>query len=176
MTPAPAADHVPLWIGANGPRTARIAGRVGAGLLTLKPSLWESYSEAFAAGPGSPHGPRAAGPMTLVLCDDPERTWDLIRPAAEQGWGDYERYAREGREPGGGHSLPPVFESTDGGKKPPVQAVTVDEAVRILTGLADRMPVAEVFLWERIAGMPEEVAERHAELVLDELRPAVSGL
>ncbi len=176
VTPGPAADHVPFWLGANGKRTARMAGRLGAGLLTLRPSLWDSYVEAFEAGPGAPHGPRAAGPMTMVLCDDPERTWDLIRPAAEQGWKDYDFYAREGRGEDDKLSMPPVFDRIEGGKKPPVQAVTVDEAVETLASLAEGMPVHEVFMWERVAGMPDEIAARHAELVIDELRPRVADL
>jgi hypothetical protein len=41
---------------------------------------------------------RAAGPLTLVLADDPERAWAAIRPHAEYGWRTYDEYAREGRE------------------------------------------------------------------------------
>ena len=35
VTPLPVQDPVPLWLGFAGPRGARSAGRLGAGLLTL---------------------------------------------------------------------------------------------------------------------------------------------
>mgnify|MGYP001030714144 CR=1 FL=1 len=176
VTPTPAQEEVPIWIGAHGPRGARLAGRVGAGLLTLDPRLLEPYAEALAAAGGRREDARMAGPLAWILCDDPERTWAAVRPHAERNWAAYDRYAREGREPDGGPTLPRVFDKVDGGRRPPVKALTVDDAVARLRALAEQAPVEHVFLWERVAGMPEEIAQRHVELVCSELLPRVREL
>ena len=49
VTPAPVQDPLPTWVGARGPRGARLAGRVGAGCSGSTP-------------PCSPRTPRASTP------------------------------------------------------------------------------------------------------------------
>jgi hypothetical protein len=36
------------------------------------------------------------------------------------------------------------------------------------------MPVDHVFIWERVAGMPDELAQRHVELLATELAPRLA--
>lgn len=178
VTPRPVQPRVPLWIGGHGPRAARLAGRVGAGLLALRPDMFPLYAEAFRdAGHDADRQPRMAGPMSLVLCDDPERTWAEIRPCAERHWATYDRYAREGHDDPSADpppTLPQVFDAIDGGRKPPVRAVTVEQAEAEIRAMADSCPIEHVFLWERVSGMPEEIAQRHVELVTERLRPALA--
>ena len=50
-----------------------------------------------------------------------------------------------------------------------------DEAIPFLRGWLERMPVEHVFFWESIAGMPDDLADRHVELVATRLRPALAG-
>jgi len=38
------------------------------------------------------------------------------------------------------------------------------------------MPVKHVYLWESIAGMPDDLADRHVELVASRLAPAMASL
>jgi alkanesulfonate monooxygenase SsuD/methylene tetrahydromethanopterin reductase-like flavin-dependent oxidoreductase (luciferase family) len=174
ITPRPVQADVPLWIGSHGPRGAELAGRLGAGLLALRPQHWPAYRDAYLAS-GLPGAPRASGPLSLVLCDDPERTWAAIRPFAERHWAVYDHYAREGRTGAGDVALPAVFDTLDGGRTPPVRAVTVEQAITEIRAIQAQMPVEHVFLWERVSGMPEDISQRHVELVTSELRPALAG-
>ena len=50
-----------------------------------------------------------------------------------------------------------------------------DEAIPFLRAWLARMPVDHVFFWESIAGMPDDLADRHVELVATRLRPALAG-
>ncbi|MHB1539405.1 MAG: LLM class flavin-dependent oxidoreductase [Solirubrobacteraceae bacterium] len=177
VTPAPVQTPPTIWVGAHGPRAARIAGSLGAGLLSLDPRLWEPYREALAHAGHPVEIARISGPMSLLLADDPERALAIVAPHAEYQWSSYISHAEEGRaavdEP---FQLPPMFR---GGAAPPAPVVlTVEQAAARLRALAERaltarLQLEHVFFWERAAGMPDELAQRHAELLLDELIPAV---
>jgi hypothetical protein len=56
-----------------------------------------------------------------------------------------------------------------------VRVLDVEEAARGLRELATAMPIDHVFLWERIAGMPDAIAQRHVELLADQLAPLLAG-
>jgi hypothetical protein len=53
--------------------------------------------------------------------------------------------------------------------------LAVEEAIPFLRGWLGRMPVEHVFFWESIAGMPDDLADRHVELLATRLRPALTG-
>jgi hypothetical protein len=61
-----------------------------------------------------------------------------------------------------------------GGAKPPVRVVTVDEAMAQLRAIDASATVEHVFFWERVAGMPDDIAARHVALIGDQLIPAVA--
>jgi alkanesulfonate monooxygenase SsuD/methylene tetrahydromethanopterin reductase-like flavin-dependent oxidoreductase (luciferase family) len=169
VTPAPFQRPVPLWIGAHGARGAALAGRTGAGLLALNPKLWAPYLAARAAA-GLEADVRASGPMSFVLADDPERTAALVRPYAEHQWAAYDAYAREGTDA----PLTRLFAARAPGAPPPVEVLTPAQAADRLRALAERLPVDHVFIWERVAGMPDELAQRHVELLATELAPRLA--
>jgi alkanesulfonate monooxygenase SsuD/methylene tetrahydromethanopterin reductase-like flavin-dependent oxidoreductase (luciferase family) len=162
VTPTPHQQHVPMWVGAHGPRGAAIAGRVGAGLLALNPRLWAPYLEAYAAAGHERAAPKASGPWPVVLADDPERTSEIVRPYAEHQWEVYDAYAREGAAE---RPLTVLFQARGTGSPPPTRVLTVSQAVAELRSLAQRVPTGEVFVYERIAGLPDPVAARHVELL-----------
>jgi alkanesulfonate monooxygenase SsuD/methylene tetrahydromethanopterin reductase-like flavin-dependent oxidoreductase (luciferase family) len=171
VTPTPAQDPPPIWVGAHGERGARLAGRTGAGLLSLNPALWAPYLRAREEAGFGTAGVRASGPMSLLLADDPERTAAQVAPFAEHQWAVYDARARDGADA----PLTRLFAARAPGAPPPVHVVDVDEAARRLRALAAAMPVDHVFLWERVAGMPDAIAERHVELMADELAPLLAG-
>jgi alkanesulfonate monooxygenase SsuD/methylene tetrahydromethanopterin reductase-like flavin-dependent oxidoreductase (luciferase family) len=171
VTPTPKQDPVPTWVGAHGARGARIAGRTGAGLLSLNPDLWEPYRAGRAQAGLPDAGATAGGPVSIVLTEDPERTRAVVAPYAEHQWRSYDTYAREGVE---GAPLTLVFERREPGAAPPVHVLTVEQAAERLRAVAAALPVDHVFFWERVAGMPDAVAQRHVELLADELAPMVA--
>jgi alkanesulfonate monooxygenase SsuD/methylene tetrahydromethanopterin reductase-like flavin-dependent oxidoreductase (luciferase family) len=172
VTPTPHQERPPIWVGAHGPRGARLAGRAGAGLLSLNTELWAPYLEARAAAGFDVTGTCASGPLSVLLSDDPERTRAQVRPFAEHQWRTYDAYAREGAP---GRPLTRLFARRAPGAPPPVQVLTVAAAAARLRDLAAVMPIDHVFVWERIAGMPDAIAARHVELLATELAPALVG-
>jgi hypothetical protein len=52
----------------------------------------------------------------------------------------------------------------------------VDEAAGLLRGWLGEAPVEEIFLWASIAGMPDELVQRHVELVCTKLGPALEDV
>ena len=171
-TPPPLQARPPIWIGCEGPRGARIAGRLGEGMLNLKPDLLAPYQEALAAAGHDPAGARMAGCVNLFLADDPEAAWPRIAPHLRHQWQSYEDYAVEGyqREP---RTVDPEVLRT---KKRPMlpwfDVVAPDEAIARMHQWLDGLPVAHVYLWASIAGLDDELVARHIELVATELVPA----
>jgi len=177
VTPRPIQDPLPIWIGGHKTRAAGIAGRLGAGLLSLNPDAWDLYCDALEQAGHDRGFARAAGPLALFVADDPERAWAAIRPHAEYGWRTYDDYAREGRDGARcAPTLPGVFDTIERGAKPPVRVVTVAQAARELRQLAATATIEHVFFWERVPGMPDDLADRHVELILNGLIPAIADL
>lgn len=79
LSPPPIQPTAPLWVGALGPRGARLAGRLGAGLLCLREDLLAPYREGLATL-ADPPAPRLSGPVNLLLADDPEAAWERVKP------------------------------------------------------------------------------------------------
>src|SRR5581483_11545102 len=96
VTPPPVQDPVPLWGGFQGPRGARLAGRLGTGLLTLDRTLFDPYVAGLLEGGFPADAARMAGMFNLVLADDPEAAWPRIAPHLSYQWDSYNRYMVEG--------------------------------------------------------------------------------
>ena len=169
-TPAPVQEPLPMWLGVIGPRGARLAGRLGTGLLWLSPRLMTPYREGLEEGGHDPAQARCGGLLNLFLADDPEAARAQVKPYADYQRSSYARYAAEGR----GDSRPATRAlSTD--EDPGFAVVTPEEAAeRVRTTLAE-LPVSDVFLWASIGGMPDELSDRHVELVATRLAPALAG-
>jgi alkanesulfonate monooxygenase SsuD/methylene tetrahydromethanopterin reductase-like flavin-dependent oxidoreductase (luciferase family) len=183
-TPPPLQDPVPLWLGVMTPRGARMAGRLGTGLLWLDERLLEPYREGLAEGGHDPGSGRMSGLANVILADDPEEARARIQPHLAYQRESYARYGAEGREPEARAALPPTL--AGGGhprrarREPPAHArpprlhvLSPDEAVPLLRAWLEPLPVAHVFLWDSIAGMPDDLADRHVELVATTLVAAL---
>lgn len=186
-TPPPVQAHVPGWVGGTGPRAARMAGRLGEGLLWLSAALIDPYVEGLIEGGHRREDARMAGLANLILADDPEAAWPRIAPHLAYQRDTYNRYGAEGRA---GVGLGPSTLDPTGGavdvdeaRRPAAEAlppsfdvVTPEEAIARLTAWLDPMPVRHVYLWESIAGMPDDLADRHVELVAGRLAPALADV
>jgi alkanesulfonate monooxygenase SsuD/methylene tetrahydromethanopterin reductase-like flavin-dependent oxidoreductase (luciferase family) len=179
-TPSPLQTPPPVWIGGMGPRGARMAGRLGVGLLWLKADLLKPYKDALEAAGNDPGSARMAGLANIVIADDPESAWAEIGPHAAYQAGTYGKYGSlEKDDPPPKPATVPV--DPDQLRSPSIMppsfdVVTADEAISRLRGALADIPVAHVYLWASIAGMPDHLVDRHIELLATEVAPAVADL
>jgi alkanesulfonate monooxygenase SsuD/methylene tetrahydromethanopterin reductase-like flavin-dependent oxidoreductase (luciferase family) len=185
VVPGPVQDPLPWWGGFFGPRGARVAGRLGMGLLAALPELVPPYLAGLEEGGHPASAARYAQPWNIVLADDPEAAWPRIAPHLAYSWDSYGRYMVEGTD----LPLPPPVDpeqmrapgsgmggSGTGESGAFFMVLTPTDAAAFLRGVVANIPLEETFLWASIAGMPEDLEERHVELVCRELRPLVADL
>ena len=101
LTPAPVQDRLPIWLGYQGPKGARRAGRMGEGLLTVAASSWPHYRDGLAEGGHDPATARMAGGVQAYVTEDPERDWPLRRPAHRVRPGQLPQVHGRGHRPPG---------------------------------------------------------------------------
>jgi len=169
-------ESLPIWGGFAGPRGAAIAGRLGLDLLALDGRLLGPYAEARRIAGLPPREPRMRGHINVLLADDPERAWALARPHFAWQIDSYNRHAVEG-------TGKPVPEPRDidrlrNSQSQPgrVGVMTVDQAVGLVRKRVGDLPVDEVYFWATVANTPDELVDRHIELVCTELRSRLSEL
>jgi alkanesulfonate monooxygenase SsuD/methylene tetrahydromethanopterin reductase-like flavin-dependent oxidoreductase (luciferase family) len=158
-TPAPLQRPLPVWVGARGPRGARLAGRTGSGLLWIDRDLLEPYLAGLAQLPGAarppgPPRPRIGGLVNIFLADDPERAWAAIRRSARRNAGSYSGADVSGKQA--------AF--------PRLQVLTPADAATHIAQLCAGLPVTDVFCFGDIGGLEDHFVERHTELAVQELR------
>jgi alkanesulfonate monooxygenase SsuD/methylene tetrahydromethanopterin reductase-like flavin-dependent oxidoreductase (luciferase family) len=186
-TPPPVQERLPIWVGATGPRAARLAGRLGEGLLWLSSALLEPYRAGLVEGGHDPSAARMAGLANLILADDPEAAWPRIAPHLAYQRNSYNRYGAEGRTGSGSgpQTLDASGDEVDVSSlrqrvreaiPPHFDVVTAAEAIERLTRWLAPLPASDVYLWESIAGMPDDLSDRHVELVATLLAPALAGI
>jgi alkanesulfonate monooxygenase SsuD/methylene tetrahydromethanopterin reductase-like flavin-dependent oxidoreductase (luciferase family) len=171
VTPAPLQRPFPIWLGFHGPVGARNAGRLGAGLLTLRRSQVQAYLEGWASAGRSPADAHTAGAVDIFVADDPEAAYERIKP----------------------HWLYQVNTYMDAAHRPHVSEVdlgdrlgngrgrvlinlhvlTPDEAVAEVRRRTEGLPVIDIHTWGTIAGTPEDLAGRHRELWFGPVRDAL---
>jgi alkanesulfonate monooxygenase SsuD/methylene tetrahydromethanopterin reductase-like flavin-dependent oxidoreductase (luciferase family) len=185
ITPPPVQERPGIWIGGHGPRLSRAAGHLGEGLLTLHADAIAQYRTGLAEGGHPEQAARVSGPINLILADDPEAAWPRIRPHFEYQWTSYQRYGAEGRpgtagaaslqELAGGFDADAMRHPGPDMNPPRIDVVTPHEAARRIRAWLDPLPVVHGYFWATIAGMPDDLAERHLEL-LAELAPLVADV
>ncbi len=179
LTPPPVQRPIPLWLGYQGPQGARRAGRLGVGLLSLDRQLLEPYRQGLAeAGlPGS--AARMGGMVDIVVADDPERTFETLLPYYAYQANTYRRYGVEGT------GRPPPRELTVDklrsgaerrGQIPGLRVLSAEDAVEAIGRDVAGLPVEHVYCWASIAGMPDDLVARHAELLVTRVAPALRSL
>ncbi len=177
-TPQPIQHPVPLWGGFFGPRGARIAGRQGMGLLSADPALLEPYREALLGAGHDPALVRMAEHQNIVLADDPEAAWPRIAPHLKYQWETYRHYMVEGTGAPEPKPVDPEKWRSPGPNGEPARfaVMTPEECAAFLRQRAEGVPFVEAYFWTSIAGMPEDVEQRHVELVCTRLRELVADV
>jgi alkanesulfonate monooxygenase SsuD/methylene tetrahydromethanopterin reductase-like flavin-dependent oxidoreductase (luciferase family) len=185
LSPQRAQESIPMWFGGFGPRSARIAGRLGAGLLQLDLALLPHYRKALAQNDHAPSTEKMGGLVNMIVAHDPERAWAQIRPHLAWQWGTYARAGLEGVETAGSAALRDVTADIDPESMrsegpvmnaPAFDVVTPEEAIRRLEEWLDGAPVSEIYFWDSIAAMPDQLVQEHIELLATKVKPALAGL
>jgi alkanesulfonate monooxygenase SsuD/methylene tetrahydromethanopterin reductase-like flavin-dependent oxidoreductase (luciferase family) len=174
VTPPPAQADLPLWCGFSGPLGARRAGRLGTGLLCLDPAMLAPYRDGLAEA-GDPIAPRLGGLAHMVLADDPEAAWPRIAPHLDYQRQSYRDAALRGNsqaQQAASDASPQLQRSA---RLPRFRVLTAADAVTALREELSGLPVQDLFLWATIAGMPDDLAERHVELVGSVLAPGLAA-
>jgi alkanesulfonate monooxygenase SsuD/methylene tetrahydromethanopterin reductase-like flavin-dependent oxidoreductase (luciferase family) len=177
VTPPPLQERLPIWVGANGEWSARQTGRLGEGLLRVAPELLEPLRAGLAEGGHDPGSARMTGAVNAFLSDDPERDWPVVAARVAYQANMYARYAVDGT----GGPLPPPIDADElrargfsaGSMRGFVFGTPEQVAPQIRAVVADA-PVATVYLWATVSGLPEALAERNVELATGPLRELLS--
>jgi len=179
VTPPPVQSPFPIWIGYGSPKGAHRAGLHGNALLSIDPRLAEPYREGLAAGGHPVSQGRMAGLVNVVVADDPERVWPRLAPHVSYQLGTYARYAVEGT----GLDVPvaPTGEQLrsdqpgpdEEGVFPHVAVLTAEQTITLLRRRMTQMPIVDAFFWASFAGMPDDITQRHVELLSTVVRAGV---
>lgn len=177
VTPPPVQPSIPIWLGCDGPKGARRAGQVGAGLLSARRSLWDSYRTGLLEGGHDPDvTARMSGPVNVFLCDAPDRDRDTIAQAYERLWDTYaaEREGTSGAEATARSDAQAALAAgLDGGTRGLV-ITTAAEAARLLADHYRGIPIDTVFTWGMLLGVPQDLMDRHVHLWSQELPELVA--
>lgn len=173
MTPPPVQQPIPVWGGFFGPRGARMAGRLNIGLLAASRELLADYTAGLVDGGHDPAAARMRVNVEMVLSDDPERTWNEIKPFVGYQWTSYRRYMAEGTDRPTPRDVDPEPLRLPGkdGSAPRFQVLTPADAAAFIRSTYAGLPLEQVYIWASIAGMPDHVTQRHVELMCTELQP-----
>jgi alkanesulfonate monooxygenase SsuD/methylene tetrahydromethanopterin reductase-like flavin-dependent oxidoreductase (luciferase family) len=176
-TPPAAQRPFPIWLGYQGPQGAARAGRLGVGLLSLDRRLLEPYRAGLVEGGHDPDSARTGGMLDVIVADDPESTLERILPYYLHQANTYAECAVAGTgvEPRVLTAEKVMGRSTAPGQVPGLRVLTPDDAVAAVREATDGAPVEHVYLWASVAGMPDDLVERHVELVCTRVAPAVTA-
>lgn len=186
VQPRPTQPTLPLWLGCNGPRGAALAGQRGTGIITTDPLRVAEYLATLAPGVV----PRVAAMVRLLVADDPERAWAHVGPHVLWQWDAYRRaaLAGTGRTPrpldadrlvafGDDLVRPDVVDGISSHRLDGLRfgVGTLGEVEKFVEALAAVAPVTDLITPGWIAAAPDEVTERHLELVSRLGRPGAGS-
>jgi alkanesulfonate monooxygenase SsuD/methylene tetrahydromethanopterin reductase-like flavin-dependent oxidoreductase (luciferase family) len=174
VTPPAAQNPFPIWLGYQGPQGAKRAGRLGVGLLSLDRALLDPYREGLVEGGHDPATARTGGMLDIIVADDPEAAFERILPHYAHQLNSY----RAAAVAGSGRDAPKEITveklrsgAAQKGQIPGLRVLTPSDAVNAIREATDGSPVEHVYLWASVAGMPEDLVERHVELTCTQVAP-----
>ena len=171
VTPPPIQRPMPIWAGFGGPMGARVAGRLGLGLQSLDPAIYEDYRRALIDAGHEPDTARVAGHVELLVSDDPERTWAAIGDHVLYRWDSYHRYMFEGTRL---ESDPPPAPDPDEVRRRFLIG-TPEEVASAVHQRVGGLPVTDLFVWADYPGIPDDTIDRHLELTFSRVAPLIRG-
>ena len=174
VTPPPVQRPFPLWAGYQGPQGAARAGALGVGLLSLDRTNAAIYADALETNGHGASSARLGGVVDLIVCDDPERTKRRLLPHFV--WQRHSYRAARGLEESYDEMLAGIAERLDRtGELPGLAVCTAADAIALVRSRTEGLPVHHVYLWASLAGMPDDLVDRHVELICGDVRTALQS-
>jgi len=174
VTPPAAQNPFPIWLGYQGPQGAKRAGRLGVGLLSLDRALLDPYRVGLVEGGHDPAIARTGGMLDIIVADDPEAAFERILPHYAHQLNSY----RAAAVAGSGRDAPKEITvdklrsgAAQKGQIPGLRVLAPTDAVNAIREATDGSPVEHVYLWASVAGMPDDLVERHVELACTQVAP-----
>jgi alkanesulfonate monooxygenase SsuD/methylene tetrahydromethanopterin reductase-like flavin-dependent oxidoreductase (luciferase family) len=178
VTPRPAQERLPIWLGYQGPKGARRTGHLGEGLLSIDPRLWPPYRDALIeAGHDPATAGRMAGGLNGWVTDDPEGDWPMVSKHVAAQFDSYRRHMVQGTDQPPPRPVDPDRLRSREQARHPLDTITYgtpDEVAAHIQASTAGVPAETVFLWASIAGMPEEVVARNVRTICTELAPRLA--
>lgn len=179
VTPAPVQDPFPFWGGFFGPRGAKLAGRLGMGLLAHASAVRElmtPYTQALeTAGYGADRA-RVTFNVPFIVAEEPDRVRGIVEE--RQQW-QLDSYARHDAA----EALGPRFVVQVKAEKVAKPAertryavVRPEEAARMIADATAGLPVEVVHSWTSPGVLPDPIVDEHIRLLLTEVAPLVADL
>jgi alkanesulfonate monooxygenase SsuD/methylene tetrahydromethanopterin reductase-like flavin-dependent oxidoreductase (luciferase family) len=176
VTPGPVQARPPIWLGYQGPKGARRAGRLGEGLLSIDPALVGPYREGLAEGGHDLTQARMAGGIQGWTTEDPEADWPLVARHLAYQVDSYRRHMVEGTD----HPTPRAVDADRlrqrdfGGPLSYFLYGTPEEVAARIQGYIGDAPVETVFFWASLGGMPEDLVARNVKTICTRLAPLLA--
>jgi alkanesulfonate monooxygenase SsuD/methylene tetrahydromethanopterin reductase-like flavin-dependent oxidoreductase (luciferase family) len=169
VTPRPAQDPFPIWIGASAPAAVERAARLADGFRPPMPAVWERYRRACTAvgrddpGPFPPQGPV----FLWVTRDDPDRVWERLTPHILHQIGSYASWTTPAMGRASGPFVPTgdVADVRQGGS---YRVVTPEEAIALAEELG---PDGELRLNPLLSGIDPAWSWEMLHVFEDEVLP-----
>ncbi len=178
VTPAPVQPRVPIWLGYQGPKGARRAGRLGEGLLSANGALWEPYSEGLREGGHEPTSGRMAGSFQGFVTDDPDRDWPVVSRHLAYQLDSYRRYMVEGTDAPIPKPVDPERVRARDSDAPLGSFVygTPDDVAQTVRPRTAGAPVETLFFWVSIGAMSEDLCAQHVRMLCTQLAPLLADV
>ena len=176
VTPRPIQDPLPVWGGFYGPRGARLAGRLGIGLLHISHDMYRHYCAGLVEGGHDPACARVSGLLPIILADDPEAAWSRVAPYLVYQMNSYRQSSVEGTD----KPKPPLITADQVHRRSAqspsgvVEILTPQDAAARIHEVTRGLPLVHLIFWASIAGMPDDLVSRNIELISKCLKPLLS--
>jgi hypothetical protein len=138
--------------------------------------MWPHYREALVGAGHEPSDGRMAGGIQGWVSDDPERDWAFVSEHLAYQVDSYRRHMVEGTD----QPLPPPVDPEKLRSREPRTSIdyfyleTPDRMAERVRAYTAGAPVETVYFWASIAGMSEERAREHVQLVCNKLAPLLA--
>lgn len=183
VMPRPVQAAIPMWAGLQGPKTTRVAGRLGMGRMHLSPDHWDIYLDALDEGGHGRQSARLSGTFQAVLAEDPEKDFEILAPRIEHNRYTYALYGLEGtgkpppapmttaelRAAGGVGTVGRGAGRAAGGSMI-MQVITPEDAAGQIRAIVGRRQLDTIFIPAAVSGVIDDLAFRNVELAAGRLR------